>query len=349
METVVLEIGSGKTKIGFSGSDLPSNVYPTITGKRYSSSLFEPNFYIGSDAVKNLDVLQISTPVERGLIKDFESVEKIIQYSLSDLLNSPEDSLKLFFINSIETDLKTKQKLVEILFEKFNISELTFKKTPSLSLYSRGKTSGISVEIGHGLCSVSTIIDGKLLEGGRNGKQILYIGGYDLTKMIIKSLNLKSYFNRYIIANQIKEKYCSFMEIDEIEYKLPDDKTLKIHDERKLGEIFFNPSLFDKDQIYGLKDMIIHGIENTESERKLVASNIFLSGGSSLIQGFNERVHSELNDFHIHTKVISSGKEREYASWIGGSMISSQNSFHWLSSEQYKENGTKVIGKYFND
>lgn len=348
METLVLEIGSGKTKIGFAGSELPSNVYQTIIGKRFENSIFEKNFYIGQEVVKNYEMLNVSTPVERGKIKDFDALEKIIQYSLS--LDQIE-SFNILYVTSVETDTKTKHKISELLFEKFNAQEISLQKTPLLSLFSSGKITGISVELGHGFCSTNTVIDGKFIQGGRNGKQILYIGGYDLTKQIIKSLNLKSHYNRFLIANQIKEKYCSFLDQKEVEYKLPDGKMVMIHDERKLGEILFQPMLIDNDSI-GLKDLIIHSIENIEqiSQRKSIASNIFLSGGTSLIKGMDERVERELKDYHINTNLIQSQTERQYASWIGGSMICSEKSLcHFVSSENYKENGSKLIEKIFND
>ena len=59
--------------------------------------------------------------------------------------------------------------------------------------------------------------------------------------------------------------------------------------------------------------------------------------------------HVQLNSSKMQArwKIIShqSNTEKKFASWIGGSILSSLGTFHqlWLSKQEYEENGAKII------
>lgn len=77
--------------------------------------------------------------------------------------------------------------------------------------------------------------------------------------------------------------------------------------------------------------------------------NIVVTGGSSLISGFIERLSFELNSITAGTKTRihapRSSSERTFSSWIGGSILSSLGTFHqlWISREEFLEGGTSAL------
>ncbi|KAF2129895.1 Actin/actin-like protein [Dothidotthia symphoricarpi CBS 119687] len=85
--------------------------------------------------------------------------------------------------------------------------------------------------------------------------------------------------------------------------------------------------------------------------RPLLLSNIVVTGGSTLLYKFNERLNWEMNSIFPSTrnKLIAPGSvvERKYAAWIGGSILASLGSFHqlWISRKEYEEHGAGIVEK----
>lgn len=86
-------------------------------------------------------------------------------------------------------------------------------------------------------------------------------------------------------------------------------------------------------------------------QRPLLLSNIVVTGGSTLLYKFNERLNYEVNSIYPSTrnKLIAPGSvvERKYAAWIGGSILASLGSFHqlWISKKEYEEHGANIVEK----
>lgn len=101
---------------------------------------------------------------------------------------------------------------------------------------------------------------------------------------------------------------------------------------------------------------IIHSIQTSLSQidvdiRAIMLSHIVLTGGSSLFQGFAERLQQELTATYPGTKVRISASsnpvERKFGSWIGGSILASLGTFHqmWISKKEYEEQGVGIVEK----
>uniref|UniRef100_A0A9J2Q1W2 Actin n=1 Tax=Ascaris lumbricoides TaxID=6252 RepID=A0A9J2Q1W2_ASCLU len=81
--------------------------------------------------------------------------------------------------------------------------------------------------------------------------------------------------------------------------------------------------------------------------RKILYSNIVLSGGSTMFAGFGDRLLAETRklapkDVKIR---ISAPQERLYGTWIGGSILASSDTFKkmWASKKEYEDEGKKVL------
>ncbi|KAF1938615.1 Actin/actin-like protein [Clathrospora elynae] len=86
-------------------------------------------------------------------------------------------------------------------------------------------------------------------------------------------------------------------------------------------------------------------------QRPMLLSNIVVTGGSTLLYKFSERLNYEINAIYPSTrnKLIAPGSvvERKYAAWIGGSILASLGSFHqlWISKKEYEEHGAGIVEK----
>lgn len=76
-QTVVIDNGDGLIKAGFAGSDSPTTVFSTRIGKS------KENTFIGN--FKENDLMDISYPIERQTIKNWEDMEIIWKYTFDKL------------------------------------------------------------------------------------------------------------------------------------------------------------------------------------------------------------------------------------------------------------------------
>jgi actin-related protein 4 len=85
--------------------------------------------------------------------------------------------------------------------------------------------------------------------------------------------------------------------------------------------------------------------------RPHLLSNVVVTGGSSLLYGFTERLNQELTTLYPgpRVRITAPGNtaERKFASWIGGSILASLGTFHqmWISKKEYDEHGSGIVEK----
>ena len=126
-------------KAGFAGDPDPCAVFPSVvTGSPIPNTTFirsAQNRFVGDEAIANLNCFYLEHPIQRGLITDWDQMEKVIYYNNSnnsycihfqiwhhtfynELHVAPEDHKVLL----TETPLNSKQqkKMTQIMFETFN-------------------------------------------------------------------------------------------------------------------------------------------------------------------------------------------------------------------------------------
>ncbi len=86
--------------------------------------------------------------------------------------------------------------------------------------------------------------------------------------------------------------------------------------------------------------------------RPSLYGSVIVTGGNSLIQGFNERLNRDLSNktpTNMRFKLIAANgaQERKYGSWIGGSILASLGSFQqmWISKLEYEEGGKSQVDR----
>ncbi|KAK4218827.1 actin family [Rhypophila decipiens] len=98
--------------------------------------------------------------------------------------------------------------------------------------------------------------------------------------------------------------------------------------------------------------LIKASLEGVDADlRANLVGNIVVTGASTLLNGFNDRLHMELTAMYpglrikIHAAGLSS--ERRFGAWIGGSILASLGTFHqmWISKKEYEENGAGIVEK----
>jgi len=116
-----------------------------------------------------------------------------------------------------------------------------------------------------------------------------------------------------------------------------------------MGEAMFDPQLIFQDaddSICSLQGGIYQVIKDCPIDsRNTLLENIYLSGGATMVPGFQKRLHKEMvNLIPRQQKIINvkADEFREHAVWKGGNTLSLNDQFQdmWLLKEEYLENGS---------
>ncbi|OMH81305.1 Actin-2 [Zancudomyces culisetae] len=347
----------------------------------------EGTYFVGKKVEELRALLKINYPIEHGVVTDWNDMEKIWSHIYTEELKTvPEEHPVLLTEAPLNPD-KTREAAAQILFETFNVPALYFSIQAVLSLYASGRTTGLVLDSGDGVTHAVPVYEGFTIP---SAIQRIDLAGRDVT-MYLKSLLRKSGLRFETTAEDeivrvIKEKTCyvaldstkeeenmrnslySTVQLGSLSSKssqpqsnlpstpetflLPDGNRVKLGHERfKAPEILFRPDLAGL-EYPGLHQLIADCIAKSDCDlRKTLYANIIFSGGTTLTQGFGDRMLYELRRTLIPDSKIKiyAPPERKYSTWIGGSILAGLSSFKkmWVSSEEYQEDPNIIFKKLF--
>lgn len=121
-------------------------------------------------------------------------------------------------------------------------------------------------------------------------------------------------------------------------------------DDSTTGYLPADPERLNKGQT--IPDLVRAALNAVDVDlRGNLLANVVVTGSTSLINGFNDRLNGELSAMYpgLKIKIHSAGltTERRFGAWIGGSILASLGTFHqmWISRKEYEENGPNVVEK----
>ena len=354
--TVIIDIGSGIIKAGFGGEDGPRNIFNSLVGTPKMLGLMvgmeQRERYVGEDAISKLEIMNFKAPIQRGEVTDWDKFENLMHYLLYNQMKVVPEEISVLITESPLSSKENKQKLSEILFETFNVQKIHIANSSMLGLYAYGKTSGLVVDSGFNITSSVPLYEGFPLH---HASIKLNYGGEDISKSLLEMIkdNIDSTYidlKGRILADDIKEKmgYISLGGEDEEEmvYTLPDGKDIKLGTElNKCNELLFNPG--ENKELMSIDNMVLSSISKCDpSIIDDVKESICLTGGNTLIKNFAEKLRSNLSDSNeMGNFNISFNPERQFSTWIGGSLISSLDNFQymWVTKEEFDDYGKTLV------
>lgn len=171
--------------------------------------------------------------------------------------------------------------------------------------YATGRVTGVVLDSGDGVTHAVPIYEGFAMP---NSIMRVDIAGRDVTRHL-RALIRKEGFNfrttaEFEIVRSIKEKCCYLStntqkeegnDTEKLLYTLPDGNTLEIGPARfRAPEVLFRPDLLGEES-EGIHEVLMYAIQKSDMDlRKVLYQNIVLSGGSTLLRGFGDRLLQEL-------------------------------------------------------
>ncbi|KAJ5067750.1 actin cytoskeletal 2a [Anaeramoeba ignava] len=360
----VIDNGSYSLKAGFAGETIPRFEMPNIIGKMNHKGLKskKQKNIIGNECYSLSSFIELTETFENGKIKNWENMEKIWNHILFDELKIvTEESLGLITESPL-TPKANREKVVQIIFETYNLRGFYYLITAQACLYSIKKPTAFIIEIGKS-CYLTPVYDTYCLP---HATQILNIGGDDLTKYLGNLIFQNQYSSfqskisfEYQLLQKIKEEFC-YVALDlneetknfeknpenfEKTLEISNDKNFKIGKERFLvPEILFNPSIINRNSP-GISSLILKSIERCDIDiRDDFYHNIILAGGSSLFPFLENRIEKEIRCFFPDAQVFAL-ENRENLVWKGASMYARSQTFFdkCYTWEEYQESGPSMI------
>lgn len=365
-KNIIIDNGTGYYRAGFAGDKLPKLEFTTSIGyPKFQSQMGKAHYIIG-EVPDKIDDFKFRNPIERGVVENWDDMEKIWDYGFKELKVEPSE------YNILLTDVprnpkENREKMAQYIFESFKGKGLFVIYGGSLAAFANGKFSAMIVDCGEGVTQFVPVYEAYSVE---NAIKRIDFGGIDLTdfmlRMIIDKIGVKSFTHPRDIEQlrSIKEKSCyvAYDIIKEennysnIECELPDGTTVNLGYERfRCPEALFKPSIMPylvykeyKSIIENCNDAIL---ETHKDKRKDLYNSIILAGGSLMFEGLQERFTKEIKSlasdiWEEEINVIASSEGKNTA-WIGGSILSIISPFQncWITKEEYEESGPYIVHK----
>jgi actin-related protein len=253
--------------------------------------------------------------------------------------------------------------LAEVLFEVFGVRSIFLGSSPSLALYISCKTEGVVLDVGDSFAQVASIFEWSQLPATLLRTEVAGQTVREFFQKSMKDLGYTAFSGPNGLScaeNCIKSQ--GFVALDyaeslksevgnTVEYNVTPDAVIKLGVERfKCPEVLFQPNL-DNIKGYGASELLFESIMRADiGLRPSLLGNVVLSGGITLLNGFEERVKHDLQNLFPDSSVsVLCPAARESSVWIGGSILGALSLFGQMvvTRDEYHESGETAIRRRF--
>lgn len=378
---VVCDSGTGVIKAGFAGDQEPAVVLPNILGRPLRSDAFldgtqgVPGVLVGDDACSAQSMLQLSRPVQNGIVQDWDDMEVVWDYTFSRLGITPSEHQILQSEPALNPP-RNRERLVETMFEKYGFAGINVSVQAIMALYSQGLTTGFVVDAGEGVTNLVPVTEGYLQP---TLVEKTSLAGQHVTQQLMKllmgqgqPLNSRTDLEP---AREMKQKLCYVAYDLEAEkklarettlvdktYTLPDGRALRVGAERFLApEVLLNPVDNGHDG-KGITELIFDTIKRSDVHvQKDLFAHIVLAGGTTMFPGLSSRLERDLRHMFIDRVLqgdrsrchkfpirVEDPPQRQYTVFLGSSILAAAleqetQSSWWITRAEYTEKGAEAV------
>ncbi|KAL3875262.1 hypothetical protein ACJMK2_038185 [Sinanodonta woodiana] len=378
-KVVVCDNGTGFVKCGFAGSNFPSHIFPSLVGRPVIRSTEKiddievKDIMVGEEASKLRSMLEVNYPMENGIVRNWDDMLLLYDYTFgAGKMNIDPKNSKILLTEPPMNPMKNREKMLEVMFEKYGFYGVYIAIQAVLTLYAQGLITGVVVDSGDGVTHICPVYEGFALP---HLTRRLDIAGRDITRHLIKLLLLRGYaFNHsadFETVRMMKEKLCYVgYDIEQEQklalettvlvetYTLPDGRVIKVGGERfEAPEALFQPHLINVDGV-GVAELLFNTIQAADIDtRPEFYKHIVLSGGSTMYAGLPSRLEREMKQLYLErvlkgdTSRLSKFKiriedppRRKHMVFLGGAVLADimkDKETFWITKQEYEEKGMK--------
>ncbi|XP_056642667.1 actin-like protein 6B [Diorhabda carinulata] len=349
---LVFDPGHHSLRVGYAQEDTPKAEIPAIVGVAPEEVKLEPEAKPDESNVSSnapnykyyIDTTYLHSPrpnmelhsyMKEGMIEDWDLFEKIMDYSYSKIIQSESQFHPVLFSESPWNLRQKREKLTELMFEKYKVPAFFLVKNAALAAFANGRATALVVDSGATHTTAVPVLDGYVLNnavvksplGGDllvlRARELLENMGIDLTptpliasKEIVREKEKPNYTKKkltfqptnswitYMIKKTVQDFHQSVLQVSENSY-----------DERSAANVpavhYEFPSGYHQDFgserfkiAEGLFEHAMLGAGYIAATsvgmcdvdiRPALYSSVVLTGGNTLVQGFSDRLSRDLS------------------------------------------------------
>jgi len=381
LKPIVCDNGTGYVKVGYGGDNFPAFIFPSMIGRpimRYEEEFKDvelKDIMVGEDCEKHRSMLEVSYPVENGIVRDWTGMRYLYDYTFFEKMKINPPDHKILLTEPPMNPIANQKAMLENMLEKYGFQAAKVSIQAMLVLYAQGLLTGVVVDSGDGVTHIVPVWEGivppTLIKR-------LNVAGRHITRYLIKLLQLRGYaFNRtadFETVRQIKEQLCYLGYDLDVEkrlaletttlvksYTLPDGRVIKLSSERyEAPEVLFQPHLIDVESV-GLSEMLFNMIQEADIDlRSSFYKHIVLSGGSTMYAGLPSRLEKDMKQMYLERVLkgneanmskfklgIEDPPRRKHMVFLGGSVLADimkDRPEFWITKQEWQEKGEHIIG-----
>eukprot|EP00760_Papus_ankaliazontas_P027470 PhM_4_TR3351/c0_g1_i1/m.543/K18584/ACTR3, ARP3; actin-related protein 3 len=293
---IVLDNGTGFTKLGYAGNYEPTYTFPTSYADQDSVTrkpgiLDDMDYYVGHEAMDKIgrSGYSVSYPMRHGIIEDWDKMERLWQHCIYKYMRCEPQEHGFLLTEPPLNPPENREYTAEVMFETFGVGKLYIAVQGVLALYASANSkkakklgvndtlTGTVIDAGDGVTHVVPIVDGYVIN---SAIKHIPVAGRDVTGFLMNKLRAREGSaippeELMRTAQAVKEKYCYVSKdlVGEFEAFDADPSRIVRHHqtvkttnksfsfdvgyEQFLGpELFFHPEIFSQDYTTPLPDLV---------------------------------------------------------------------------------------------
>ncbi|KAI0214161.1 Actin-like protein 6B [Lamellibrachia satsuma] len=176
---LVFDIGSFSIRAGYAGEDMPKAEFPSTVGvvEEAAETPMQTDDTNSSQPEKQknyyFDTVNIKVPrkgkemvsfLKEGMVSDWDLFEKVMDHTYSKYIKS-ESELHPVLMSEPAWNMRTnRERLTEVMFEKYNIPAFFLCKNAVLSAFANGRSTGLVLDSGATHTTAVPVYDGYVLQ-----------------------------------------------------------------------------------------------------------------------------------------------------------------------------------------
>ncbi|KAL1491395.1 hypothetical protein ABEB36_011998 [Hypothenemus hampei] len=349
---LVFDPGHYSLRVGYAQEDTPKAEIPAVVGvapddsikleaevkpddSNVSSRPSQYKFYIDTTYLHvPRPNMELHNYMKEGMIENWDMFEKILDYSYDKIIQSEPQYHPVLFSESPWNQRHKREKLTELMFEKYKVPAFFLVKNAALAAFANGRATALVIDSGATHTSAVPVLDGYVISnavvksplGGEylilRAREMLDAMGIDLTPAALiaakdvvrdkdkprftkKKLNFQpsNSWMTYMLKRTVQDFQQSVLQVAECPY---DDRMVAnipaVHYEFPCGyhqdfgsERFkIAEALFDHAML-GAGHIAATSAGMCDVDiRPALYSSVVVTGGNSLVQGFSDRLSRDL-------------------------------------------------------
>ncbi|CAF4301812.1 unnamed protein product, partial [Rotaria sp. Silwood2] len=157
---IIIDAGSGVCKARVTSHANPQLILDTVVGYEFRNNVtgIPKKRYFDNEEYKSF-MIGLSYPIVRDIINDFNRMEEILTYIFEKLSVKQEESI-ILLTESLFNPKEKREKITEIIFEKFNASGFYLSNDAVLALLATGRSTGVVLQSDYSITHSVTVDEG---------------------------------------------------------------------------------------------------------------------------------------------------------------------------------------------